>query len=392
MSNLGLSMQPAPGDHDSDGRRRPPKRRRKRSGAALALVAIVVLAVLGGLTFGGYVAWSKLSDRESSAADYSGPGTGEVVVVVEKGQTLSQIGETLHGAGVVASVQAFTAAAAVNDKATSIMPGSYVMLREMSSTDAVARLLEPGARHDNAITVVEGMRVTQVVALLSEQFGIPKAKFNAVLASPTLLPLPSWAKGTKAARAEGFLFPATYTFDKDATAEDMLNAMVAKFNEVADEIDLVARAKSTGHTPYDILTIASLIQAEAKPRDFGKVSRVISNRLNPKTWGGTYGYLQLDATLNYALDQFETNINKSDLATNSPYNTGMNHHAGLPPTPIGNPGTDAIDAALEPTPGDWLYYVTVNLDTGETKFTSDYDEFLRFQRQLREWEAANPQD
>ena len=117
-----------------------------------------------------------------------------------------------------------------------------------------------------------------------------------------------------------------------------------------------------------MLNVASLIQAEAHPDDFEKVSRVIYNRLDPDTWGETYGYLGLDATLNYALEQFESNLSQSDLEIKSPYNTRTEQHQGLPPTPSTTPA-EAMEAALEPAKGDWLYYVTVNLDTGETKFT-----------------------
>ncbi|MEI2717728.1 MAG: endolytic transglycosylase MltG [Candidatus Nanopelagicales bacterium] len=387
MSNVGLSMQQSP----SPGKQpKHPKKKKGRSGAAVFFSVLIIVVLVGAVAVGGLWAFSKFQAAQP-AEDYPGPGSGEVVIEVTEGETLTDIGATLQKADVVASTQAFAEAAALNNDATSITPGTYVMLQQMKASDAVKRLLDPESSNSNTVTVVEGMRVKQVIALLSEASGIPAKEFEKVVESPSKLPLPSWAKGTGSARAEGFLFPATYQFDKSSTPEDMLNQMVAKFNEVADEMNFVDRSKKTGYTPYEVLNIASLIQAEAHQDDFNKVSRVIYNRLDPDTWGETYGYLGLDATLNYALDQFETNISESDLELNSPYNTRTEKHQGLPPTPINNPGVDAMEAALKPDKGTWLYYATVNLDTGETKFTDNYDEFLRFQQELRDWEAANPQ-
>lgn len=386
MSNVGLSMQSSP---SGDQRPRRPKKAKKRSGAAVALAALVVAAVVGAVGYGAYFVYQKVQ-AAGPAEDYPGPGSGEVVVEVLEGQTLTDIGGTLKNADVVKTAEAFAEAAEANPEATSITPGSYLMLKQMAASDALDRLLDPAARNENVVTVVEGMRAKQVVAELADATGLPAADFEAVLRSPTKLPLPAWARGTGEARAEGFLFPATYQFRKDDTPQDMLRAMVAKFTEVTDEVNFESRARDLGYSPYEVLTVASLIQAEAHEDDFGKVSRVIYNRLSPKTWGGTFGKLELDATINYALDQFETNINKSDLDSNSPYNTRK--RMGLPPTPINSPGEDALSAALDPPKGDWLWYATVNLDTGETKFTDNYDEFLRFQEELRQWEADNPQD
>ncbi len=389
MSNVGLSMQQSP----SGGPKQPGrggKKRKKRSGLAVLFAILIVGALVAGIAVGGYWAYNKFQASQP-AADYPGPGSGEVVIEVQEGQTLTDIGVTLQKAGVVASTQAFAAAAAKNKDATSITPGAYLMLKQMSSADAVERLLDPASRNENTVTISEGLRTAQIIETLSASTGIKVKEFQDVLDSPSRLPLPEWAKGSGPARTEGFLFPATYEFQKDATADEILNAMVAKFTEVTDGMSFESRAKKTGYTPYEVLTVASLIQAEAHENDFNKVSRVIYNRLDPDTWGETYGYLGLDATLNYALEQFESNINQSDLDFNSPYNTRTEHHQGLPPTPIDNPGQKALEAALEPDKGDWLYYVTVNLDSGETKFTSNYDEFLRYQQELRDWEAAHPQ-
>jgi UPF0755 protein len=115
----------------------------------------------------------------------------------------------------------------------------------------------------------------------------------------------------------------------------------------------------------------------------------VYNRLDPKTWGGTYGYLGFDSTINYVLKQSEINLSESDRQINSPYNTFTEKHQGLPPTPIENPGQDAMEAALDPADGDWLYFVTTDPDTGETKFTADYNEFLGFQNEFEAWLREN---
>jgi UPF0755 protein len=132
------------------------------------------------------------------------------------------------------------------------------------------------------------------------------------------------------------------------------------------------------------MVIASLVQAEGHPDDYGKVSRVIYNRLAAGM------PLQLDATVNYALKKSDINLSPDQIATDSPYNTYV--YPGLPPTPINQPGEAAMAAALAPDEGDWLYFVAVNPDTGETKFTADYNEFLRFKKQFEDYIAANPQE
>lgn len=383
MSNVGLPMQES--SSGRGGSPKSPKPPRKRPGIAVGFALLLVVAIVGGIGFGGYLIYKQM--KSGGPTDYAGPGSGVVVVEITQGQTLSDIASSLREADVIASTEVFIETATLEPRATSVKPGNYSMLKQMSAQGALERLLDPAALTDNVVTIPEGLRTGQTVAKLSAATRIAESEFMKVIQSPTQLPLPSWAKGSGAARAEGFLFPSTYQFPKKATAKEILNDMVARFNEVTRKIDFVARSKATGRTPYEVLNIASIAQAEGRPADFSKITRVIYNRLNPKTWGGTYGYLGVDATLNYALNQFKTNLTKSELATNSPYNTSTEHHQGLPPTPIDSPGEQAMEAALNPASGNWLYYVTVNLDTGETKFTNNYDEFLKYQQELREYEA-----
>jgi UPF0755 protein len=159
--------------------------------------------------------------------------------------------------------------------------------------------------------------------------------------------------------------------------------MVARWEQAATDNDLEAGAEALGYSPQEIMTIASLIEAEGRGEYRVKIARVIYNRLeidpNPAA-----GFLQIDATVNYALDRELVAVPTSeDLEVDSPYNTYANK--GLPPGPIEAPGDASIQAALHPAEGPWFFYVTVNLKTGETKFTDDYDEFLQFKQELQEY-------
>ncbi len=382
MSNVGLSMQENSAEEPQEPRR--PKRKRGRSGFVIFISLVVVLGLGAAVAYGAFLVIDRL-EESAPVADYPGPGNDEVVITVEQGETLTDIGGTLYQDGVVASVQAFTDAALLEEEATGVTPGRYLMLTEMSGAGAVERLLDPASRNENNITIPEGLRTDQTVALLAKATGKKKKNFDAVIQTPGALPLPEWAEGTGEARVEGFLFPATYEFDKNASPEEMLTVMVEKFNAVADDLDFEVRAAQTGYSAFEVLTVASLAQAEAPPDDFGKVARVVYNRIEPETWGETYGYLGFDSTVNYALKKSDINPSGSDREINSPYNTFTEQHRGLTPTPIKSPGEAAMEAALEAPDGDWLYFVPTNPDTGKTKFTNDYGEFLGYKEEFQTW-------
>jgi len=159
----------------------------------------------------------------------------------------------------------------------------------------------------------------------------------------------------------------------------VLSAMVTRWRQAADKADLEGNAERLGYTPGELMIVASLVEAEAnRKQDRGKVARVIYNRLETDETGGL---LQIDATVNYALGRdLGLQLTEEQLQVDSPYNT--RRYPGLPPGPIESPGDQAIAAAANPPTGPWLYYATVNLDTGETKFTGDYNEFLQFRREL----------
>jgi peptidoglycan lytic transglycosylase G len=361
------------------GGRRAERSRRRGPGC---LIALVVLALLAGAAYWGVTTGiDKIKDQFSSADDYPGPGSGEVNFEVKQGDSIAEMGRGLKAAGVVASVDAFTEAAGANPESGTIQAGFYPLLKEMKASDVVAILVDHDQIITNDVTVPEGLRVKDVVALLVKSTGFPKEDFDKALQDPAALGLPAYAEGNP----EGYLFPATYDFGPDEKPADMLKDMVVRWQQAATDNDLEAGAEALGYSPQEIMTIASLIEAEGRGKYRVKIARVIYNRLeidpNPAA-----GFLQIDASVNYALDRTGSTViteEEKESVADSPYNTYT--QKGLPPTPIEAPGDDSIQAALHPAEGPWFFYVTVNLKTGLTKFTDDYDEFLEFKDEYQEY-------
>lgn len=337
----------------------------RRAGVGLLALAAVLLGAVV------VVGWALLRVF-GAAPDFPGPGTGEVIVEVAPGDSAADIGATLAGAGVVKSQDAFVDAARDDERSLGIQPGFYKLRAEMAASQALEMLLDPSSRVQTEVVVPEGLRVDQVVDRLVEASGLPRSDFEAALDDPSSLRLPPYAAGS----AEGYLFPATYTFPPDNSAAEMLRAMVDRFRQAAREIDLVARAAAAGDSPHDVVTIASLVQAEVAEADFGKAARVVENRL------ALGMMLQFDSTVNYALNSSDLTLSDEQLGVDSPYNTYQN--TGLPPGPINSPGQAALEAALSPPAGSWLYFVAVAPGSDQTQFTDDYDEFLRFKAEFYE--------
>jgi len=337
-----------------------------------------VLAIAFLLTSVFYVG-SKAIDIFGGPPDFAGPGFGNVQVEVENGDSIARIGNTLKSAGVVKSVDAFTAAAARNPSSAKISPGFYNMFLEMSAQEAVNRLLAPEAKIVARVIIPEGKRATDIFEILSTALQIPVAEFQTIAQDPSDLPLPDYANGN----VEGFLFPATYEFQPGVTALEALQTMITKFNSVSKQLDFEAQALAFGKSPYEMLTVASILEGEGHPRDFSKVARVVYNRLSLPM------RLQFDSTVNYGLGKSDVILTTKLLNTPTPYNSYLND--GLPPTPIGNPGLASMTASLNPEPGDWVYFVTTDLATKETKFTSSYLEFLVFKDELLAYCSANPE-
>jgi UPF0755 protein len=343
----------------------PPSRNRRSVVRRIVAVVAILALIIGAV----WVASQLRSTADSN--DYSGVGGQDVTIVVNRGDSLTTIGRTLEGAGVVRSLDAFLKVALLDERATTIGPGRYTLPTQIPATEALARMLDPQTRADSRVVVPEGLRLDQTVDTLASSTDLTKRQLRQALLETEQLGLPDWAGG----EPEGFLFPATYEISGSETATEMLQTMVRRFDQAAANVDLIARAEAMNRSPYEILIIASLIEAEVAPDDFPKAARVVYNRLKDDM------PLQFDSTVGYALGINELFLSRDQLQTKSPYNTYQ--QKGLPPTPINSPGEAALDAALAPARGKWLYFVSTDPVNGITKFTADYDEFLVFKREFQ---------
>jgi len=363
---FGLGEDPID-DHDrasrSERHRQARSRRRSRRGKIIGIgTAVLVVAVVLVL-----VPWIR---DQFKVDDYSGSGTSaSVLVTIPSGASASDIGGILHGKGVVASTQAFTDAAKDNPKSVNIQPGSYNLHPHMSAKSALTALLDPASRNaEDDVLVPEGATVVDVEARLVKVLGASqKASIEKFLKHATDIGLPV-NYGSLSGSPEGFLYPATYTFDPGTTGEQALQQMVQRFISQDRQTGFASAAKTAHLEPYAALIIASIAQSEAKfPADMPKVARVILNRIAAKM------PLQIDATSAYAakllgLDPTKVIYSQID----SPYNSYT--HDGLPPTPISNPGSEAMSGAVHPAAGNWLYYVNGD-KAGHLFFTNDPAKF-----------------
>lgn len=357
-----LAPEPAADKGHRRGKGAPRSGGGGRRPLSLVLSLAVIAALVTGIFFGGKAIVGLIAG--DPAADYSGQGSGEMEVEIPEGASTSRIAEVLADNDVVASVEAFLDAAEGNAEVMNIQPGFYAMRLQMSGQAAVDRILDPAARLLDRVTIPEGYTVARTLEALAEQTDIPLTDFEAAAAATDQLGLPAWANG----RLEGFLFPSTYEIAPDSTAVGILTAMVAQFNQVALETGLEANSAALGLNPYELLTVASMVQSEVTvERERPLVARVIYNRL---TQGIRLG---IDAALAYELGVNGDELTSQALETDTPYNTRT--RLGLPPTPISNPGEPSILGALQPAPGDWIYYVLQNSD-GEHLFTANYQEFV----------------
>lgn len=351
-------------DTGRDDRPARPVRSRKRGSAGRVIGLLVVLVLLVVLIATAVWGVGKVKSHFGSAPDYSGSGTGRAVVQVKDGDTAYSLAPRLVQLGVVKSEAAFRHAAASNDKAASLQPGYYQLHEHMSAASALTLLLDPSARLLGHVTIPEGSTENQTLALIAKNSDVKLADLKKAAANPAALGLPPYAKGL-----EGFLFPATYDIEPGSTAQQVLSMMVARFQQSADADGLVAGSKALGLTPYQVVTVASLIERESRlPQEYPKVARVVYNRLQK------HMTLGIDASILYGLGRTSGVLHQSELARDTPYNTRL--HTGLPPTPIASPGDVALQAALHPAAGDWLYYVLMD-KSGAQLFTADYNVFLR---------------
>jgi UPF0755 protein len=393
VSNIGLDFGPDDeGRHEATpddvtaqaplpraGSRRAAPSRSRRARGCLPLLLVLVLVVVG-IFFGGGWAIDKVKELTGSNPDYSGTSTvidkkNAVTIEVHSGDSSADIGRTLKAAGVVKSVDAFVAAASDDDRSLGIQVGFYQLNKEMKATAALSILVQPGNLIQSTVTIPEGFRVKDIVKRIVDKTDFTRKQVSAAMRNPASLGLPAEANG----KLEGYLFPATYTVLPGEKVKALLTQMVSKTKEVEQQLGIKAKARALGMTPLQIMTVASILEYEgSRDQDYPKIAEAIYNRLKIDM------KLQSDATVAYA-NNLSGTVYTTDAERNnpSPYNTYV--HAGLPPGPIGSPGQKTIEAALNPVKGPWLYWIVVNLRTGETKFNETYAGHLAARELLREY-------
>lgn len=329
----------------------------------MKLVGNPLARVIGAFAFAGILTLSihMVRSNVSVAPDYPiavvSQSSLKVIVEIPAGATGSQVGQLLFEKDITKSALAYFRAAVADPRSAQVAPGAHELNTQISARQALEQLLDP-ARIPNLIKIFEGGWKSEVVESMI-RYGFTKSEIDTAF-SKVVLP-----QGFT--NAEGLLFPAQYSFPAGTTALDAVQAMVDRFSHEETGRQLLT---ATGKlTPAQLLTIASLVQAEGDTKDFDKISRVIRNRLDISM------PLQLDSTVHYVKKvRGQIFLSTNSTLIKSPYNTYRKY--GLPPSPIGNPGALAIAAALKPADGDWLFFITVA--PGDTRFTRSNDEFLRW--------------
>jgi UPF0755 protein len=364
--------------------------RKRRMGRGFALGLLIVVVV--GTVFLGSKMWHTLF---GSGGDFSGDGVSDVVIQVHDGDSTTAIGQTLQDANVVAAASTFVDAADGNAAISSIQPGFYKVRTEIPAANAVERLADPQNRVGK-LTIPEGRQLDDIrdvktnadtdgiLSLISKASCVDldgerscvsadALKEVAGTAELSALSVPEWAmqpakaQGDDHRRLEGLIAPGTWNIDPSAQPQDILSTLIGTSATQYEQGGLLDTATAMNMSPYQILTVGSLVQREATPEDFAKVARVIYNRLAENRT------LEFDSTVNYALDRIEVATTDADRAQHTPWNTYV--RPGLPATPICSPGQPALAAAEQPEPGDWLYFVTIDMQ-GTTLFTRDYEQHL----------------
>lgn len=360
----------------------PPSGVNLRSVAYHGKSAIAVLISLAVLVGGGWFAMTKLQSGIEgflTAEDYRGPGETEILVEVPSGSSVSEIGALLVEKDVIKSTEAWRNAVRNRTDEVNLQAGYYQLLTQMSAAQALDRMLAPDALKQEKVTIREGLRIGEQYEALAKATGMSVEEFEAAAKDGKSYGLSPWAEGNP----EGFLFPDTYNVQVAAGPTPVLAAMAGQFDKVAGDIDLEKRANELGRSPREIVTVASIIEEEVRrDEDRPKVARVLYNRLDKGM------KLQLDTTVMYANNKRGGASTSEEMRKNpSPYNTYVAD--GLPPGPIAAPGKAALEAAANPADGNWLYFVAVNLETGETKFADDAAGHQRNVETWRRWCSEN---
>ena len=337
---------------------------------AVNLKSIIAISVVFIVLIGGILFWNHNHPDLDFPAGTAGP---EIEVNIPAGSSGVEIGRILAKEGVVKTSVIFFRAATADKRAESISAGLYLVNTHLSAKEAIEQLLDK-KRLQGKFLIIEGARLSEI------KTNLVKIGFTAEQVDKALNSIKT-PRGFETDNLEGLLFPANYTILPDEEVSTLLQGALDRFVQELKNISFDDYAKELNLKPAELLTIASIVQAEGfTDEDFGKVSRVIYNRLK-------IGMpLQMDSTLLYAnKSRGEIRVTNRELKIASKYNTYK--YKGLPPGPIGSPGGAALEATIKPTPGNWLYFVTVS--PGETKFTNSYSEFLTFKAEfIRNYKAG----
>ena len=371
---MGISAPPAPPQTRLAMSRMARKKRHRK---ALRRIFIIVLVI--AFAFGAWQLFSHLhfsaptKDDHAVVQDYPGPGNGSVEFSVVSGDSSAAIGKRLAKQDIVASAEIFTQAVLNADAESSLQPGVFTLKYRMSADDVVKILTDP-SNSKGVLQLTSDARVSDVITEASALSDIPKADFQKIIDDKGEGILPDEANGS----FEGWLEPGTYNVKQLKTAKNVLKEMVTKRIAKLDSLNV-----PTGSERERILTIASIVEGEVnKSQYYPMVARVVLNRLDKDM------PLGMDSVVAYGNNVAPRELtNKMLQDSSNPYNSRIKK--GLPPTPINNPSDDTITAAMNPASGDWLYFVTVNLDTGETKFTASESQFEKYSKEYQEWEKNN---
>ncbi|MFE4469101.1 endolytic transglycosylase MltG [Leifsonia sp. NPDC056824] len=353
--------------------------RRKRRWLKRLVITLVIILVLGGLAAGGFMAFqpqvaalvAKVMPQDN---DYKGNGTGSVTFTIKSGDDGSAIATNLQKAGVTKSYTAFYSLLLHQQPQIVWQPGVFKLAKQMSAKAALAALQSPSSRLQNTAVIPEGTAEKDALQTVATATKIPLAQLQAAAATPADFGLPAQAK-----TLEGFLFPATYTFAPGVTAHDAIKTMVDRSFQALDQAGVPVADR------WNDVILASVVQREAGLKDdYPKVARVFLNRL-AQGWD-----LQSDATVAYGTGHTDrvttTDAERADAS--NPYNTYA--HPGLPVGPISNPGDLALNAVTHPADGTWMYFVTWNLKTGETIFSTTQAEHDAAVAKWQQWMKDNP--
>ena len=314
--------------------------------------SVVMVTVLGGMALGGYLVYSNLPEllqeftRTSSLKNP--PSTEEIVVTIPRGCSLSQVGSILQNKGIISSRLVFKLVALIRGEQRSIKAGDYA-LKPGSDAGDILDLLISGRTLMLSVTIPEGYTIFQTADLFHKKGLVNKADFLAKVQDPAFVS----QLGVEGATLEGYLFPDTYTFrySDRGNVQAIVSKMVKHFKDVYRK-HVHATAEKYGWTPYQVVTLASLVEKEARASEHGLVSAVFHNRLRKNM------RLQSDPTVIYGIKPMGSKITRADLERKHPYNTYQN--AGLPPGPIASPGKASLIAAIHPEDQPYLYFVAKN--------------------------------